>query len=130
MTSEIDYEAANAAIAELVVHKDDYAFEEELFTAGAFVAQFGSFADLFPEELDLTRAQFWVGHRIAAWSMLGHWSVERADPQPQPPGGPEPVSHRHRQEHHSLNPSSGGRQRPPGFKPRYNPFQTRKQSFL
>jgi len=83
MTTETDDKALQAAITELATRKDPYEFEEVLRGAGEFVARFGTFGDLF-EEPGLTSAQF-SGGQGTAWYMLGHWSVERNDPRPQPP---------------------------------------------
>lgn len=81
-TTEIDYDALNELVRELTT-REPGKVEEELLDAGDFVAQYGLFGDLF-EEPALTRAQF-ARQVPAAWGLLGHWSVERNDPAPDPP---------------------------------------------
>lgn len=61
------------------VKHNGYDATEELLHAGDFVAQFGTFDELF-EGVDLERAQHWSGNPAAAWAQLGHWSIERGDP--------------------------------------------------
>ncbi len=68
-------------IRRLTTPKRAYDADEELMVAGAFVAEYGSFGQLF-DEPDLSRARHWSGDRSAAWWMLGHWSVQRGDPNP------------------------------------------------
>lgn len=88
MTVDMDEETVaevNEAIQELRAHRPDTTFEQELALAGAFVAHFGSLGSLF-EEPELTAAQFSMSGQ-AAWSLLGHWSVERGDPTDEPKSG-------------------------------------------
>ncbi len=63
--------------------KHAYDRDSERYAAAEFVAEFGSLGQLFAGE-DLIRVRQWTGHPSAAWGMLGHWSAERGDPDPDP----------------------------------------------
>lgn len=56
---------------------------EELSAAANFVLRFGALGS-FLEEPQLTQAQFWTGPPGAAFSLIGHWSVQRNDPAEEP----------------------------------------------
>lgn len=88
MTVDLDEEAAaavNEAITEIRMHRPGSTFEQELALAGAFVAHFGSLGGLF-DEPQLSTTQFSMAG-TAAWSFIGHWSVERGDPADEPKAG-------------------------------------------
>jgi hypothetical protein len=83
MTEEEFATAVSEAIQALNVVDSPYDFDQALSDAGGFVAQFGSLGDCY-EEPNLSKVQF--GYQCAtALSLLSHWSVERNDPEPQPP---------------------------------------------
>src|SRR5262245_44315164 len=81
--SEIDLSTLNEAINELVDRqRENHPYGEELLVAGRFLAKFGPLGDLFDEPA-LSTIQF-AGAGNSALSMLGHHSVERGDPNPDP----------------------------------------------
>jgi hypothetical protein len=82
--TEPEYAAAvQEAIADLATTRDPYDHNEVLAEAGAFVARFGTLGDLF-EQPHLSTLQFNGATGSPLW-LLGHWSVARNDPAPQPP---------------------------------------------
>lgn len=82
MTNHPAVDSLTDLIHRLRTPKHHYDRAEELNQAALFVAEFGSFADIF-DGADLANAQTWDGDTHAAWWMLAHWSVERGDPDPQ-----------------------------------------------
>ena len=81
--SEIDPDDLNDVIRRMRTPKHEYDRDAELMDAAEFVADFGTFNQLFEGD-DLVSAQHWVGHQHAAWFMLAHWSTMRGDPNPDP----------------------------------------------
>lgn len=80
---EIDPDELDEHIAELRSPQPAYDRGDELLRAGEFVADFGTFAQLFDGE-NLTNAWQWNYSPTAAWAMLAHWSQMRGDPTPDP----------------------------------------------
>ncbi len=80
---EVDAEALKAAIDALAHPDNPDDYDTNLVLAGVFVARFGALGDVY-EEPHLSRLQF-AGHGATGLSLLGHWSVERADPTDEPP---------------------------------------------
>jgi hypothetical protein len=77
---ETDFEAAKQDMAAMTAA--DYevgAPEEELLDAANFVFRHGALGD-FLDAPSLNRLQFWVGPTGAAFTLIGHWSVNRRDP--------------------------------------------------
>jgi hypothetical protein len=83
-TTELDPAELQAAITELMTHRTSYDARAELLTAGAFVADYGSLGDWYSGK-DLAKLQLWTGSHDAAWHMITHWSIQRHDPDPEPP---------------------------------------------
>ncbi len=81
---DIDPNELLAAINQLMAPKTSYDRDAELRAAGNFVADYGALGDWY-EGADLAKLQFWTGHHDAAWYMIGHWSVQRNDPEARPP---------------------------------------------
>jgi hypothetical protein len=81
---DFDPQELMGVIKKMTTRKHSYDYDAEMLAAADFVADFGSFGELF-EEPDLTRARYWTGDTRAAWALLGHWSVQRNDPAPEPP---------------------------------------------
>jgi hypothetical protein len=81
MAHEDDHDALQHAIDE-VLRRDNEGVEQELLAAGRFVARFGCFGDVFDDDQE----QFLVVvGDLSAWGLMGHWSVERNDPDLMPP---------------------------------------------
>jgi hypothetical protein len=78
-----DPDACTEAMRELTGETSVGDPQEELATAANFVLRYGALGS-FLDEPELTRAQSWVGPPGAAFSLIGHWSVERNDPSDHP----------------------------------------------
>lgn len=83
-TREIDLDRVNETIERLRQPQPSYVPEQELLTAGTFVAEFGSLGRLFPKHDDLHAIRRWPHDARAAWGLLSEWSVMRRDPRDEP----------------------------------------------
>jgi hypothetical protein len=84
-------EAALEAFRALTERPDPTNTDEELLVAADFAFRHGSLGDHF-DEPDLSRLQFAFGPAGSAFTLLGHWSVERNDPLD---GGPADAFEEH-----------------------------------
>jgi len=82
--NEIDPAEVQAAVTELMTHRVSYDRVAEMLTAGNFVADYGCLGEWY-SGADLAQVQLWTGDHRAAWQMISHWSIQRGDPDVEPP---------------------------------------------
>lgn len=78
---QADLEEFTEAWNALRLHRPDRTVDSELLLAGTFVANFGTLADWFDDNLPVVQ---FSQAGTSAVAFLGHWSVERGDPEDEP----------------------------------------------